>query len=103
MSYIKDITLGEFSNLSYIDLPPKLIEDLKKGKQIQLKDLADISIDDYLAEEKSGEISYKDQDILNVLRKCQSGEYKDYKIVDYYNDNGKSGFVGMPLKLKQES
>ena len=81
MSSIKDITLGEFSNLSYIGLPRKLDEDLKKGVKITLKDLADSEIDYYLDREKSGEISYQEQDILNVLKKCQSGEYKEDSLV----------------------
>ena len=58
MSSIKDITLGEFSNLSYIDLPWDLSEDVNTVGGVTLKDLADIKIDEYLAEEKSGEISY---------------------------------------------
>ncbi|MBS5939134.1 hypothetical protein [Clostridium sp.] len=81
MSSIKDITLSEFSNLSYIELPEDLNKDLKKGEKITLKDLADSSIDYYLEREKSGEISYQEQDILNVLKKCQSGEYKEGTLV----------------------
>ena len=81
MSSIKDITLSEFSNLSYIELPEDLNKDLKKGEKITLKDLADSKIDYYLDREKSGEISYQEQDILNVLKKCQSGEYKEDALV----------------------
>ncbi|TGY41180.1 hypothetical protein E5347_13500 [Clostridium sartagoforme] len=80
MSSIKDITLSEFANLSYVDLPLSLDEDLKKGVKITLKDLADSKIDYYLDREKSGEISYQEQEILNVLKKCQSGEYKDFLV-----------------------
>ena len=58
MNSIKDITLGEFSNLSYVDLPENLEQDVDDGIEVTLKDLADIKIDEYLAEEKSGEISY---------------------------------------------
>ncbi|MBS5940114.1 hypothetical protein, partial [Clostridium sp.] len=100
MSSIKDITLSEFANLSYIDLPLSLDEDLKKGVKITLKDLADSKIDYYLDREKSGEISYQEQDILNVLKKCQSGEYKDYIIKKYENGNNKSGFVGYAIETK---
>ena len=81
MSSIKDITLSEFANLSYVELPNKFEKDLKKGVEIKLKDLADSEIGYYLDREKSGEISYQEQDILNVLKKCQSGEYKEDSLV----------------------
>ena len=100
MSSIKDKTLGEFSNLSYTDLDPKLIEDLDIGVEVTLKDHADICIDYYLEREKSGNLSYQEQDILNVLKKCQSGEYKDYKIKKYENGNNKTGFVGYAIETK---
>ena len=81
MSSIKDTTLGEFVNLSYVELPKDLKEGLEEGLEIKLKDLADRKIDYYLEREKSGEISYQEQDILNVLKKCQSGGYKEVSLV----------------------
>ena len=100
MSSIKDITLGEFANLSYVDLTDKLRKKVQDGIEVTLKDLADSEIDYYLDREKSGEISYQEQDILNVLKKCQSGEYKDYKIKKYENGNNKTGFVGYAIETK---
>ena len=93
MNTIKDISLGEFANLSYVDLPYELDVKVKNTANITLEELADSCIDKY-----SNEESYQKQDILNVLRKYQSGEYKDYKIVDYDNDNGKTGFVGYAIE-----
>ncbi len=71
MDYIKDITLGEFANLSYIDLPEDFNKDLKKDIEIPLSDFADSCIGYYLDKEKSGEISCQEQDILNTLRQDQ--------------------------------
>ena len=93
MSVIKDRTLGDFSNLAYVELNSDLEEKVRNGVGVTLKELADSCIDKY-----SNEESYQKEDILNVLRKCQSGEYKDYKIVDYDNDNGKTGFVGYAIE-----
>ena len=81
MSSIKDITLGEFSNLSYIDLPSELQAKVDSEIGVTLKDLADSKIGYYLDREKRGNISYQEQDILNVLKKCQSGEYKEDALV----------------------
>lgn len=100
MREIKDVTLGEVANLSYIDLPTDLGDELKKGGEITLKDLSEFCIDDYLDKEKNGTISYQEQDILNTLKKCQDGEYKDYKIKGYENDNGNTGFVGYAIETK---
>ena len=100
MSSIKDITLGEFANLSYVDLPSELMAKIDSEIGVTLKELADSKIDYYLDREKSGEISYQEQDILNVLKKCQSGEYKDYIIKDYENDNSKTGFVGYAIETR---
>ena len=80
MSSIKDKILGEFQNLSYVDLPRELKKKIGKGMEVTLKDLADSEIGYYLDREKSGEISYQEQEILNVLKKCQSGEYKDFLV-----------------------
>lgn len=52
MDYIKDITLGEFANLSYIDLPEDFNKDLKKDIEIPLSDFADSCIGYYLDKEK---------------------------------------------------
>lgn len=94
MSSIKDITLGEFSNLSYIDLPRDLEIDLDSGREIPLKEFADRCMEQIEAIEDP----LRKQEIQDVVSKCQNGEYKDYKIVYYDNDNGKSGFVGYAIE-----
>ncbi|MBB6716888.1 hypothetical protein [Clostridium gasigenes] len=95
---IRDIDLANLSNLSYLDIPPKLEWKFKKSGEISMKDFADHYLRPDIMKDEFDLSNIQDQAKIAALKECQTGAYKDFKIVDYQNNNGGDGFVGFAIE-----
>ena len=113
MNEINDVILSELSQISYIDVPNKLKDKFNQYKEyinlgievqpITLQEFSQaalLELDNYFKiNEDTGEYSQGDKYAISLLEKYSSEEYSSVKIIDYKNDNGKSGYVGYALEF----
>ncbi|MBB6716901.1 hypothetical protein, partial [Clostridium gasigenes] len=85
---IRDVDLANFSNLSYLDIRDKLQVIFDKSGEISMKDFADYYLRPDIMKAEFDLSNIQDQAKIAALKECQTGAYKDFKIVDYQNNNG---------------
>ncbi|MBB6716884.1 hypothetical protein [Clostridium gasigenes] len=95
---IRDIDLANFSNLSYLNIPPELWRQLKDLGELSMKEFADYYLSDEVMKKEFDLSDINDQAKIAALKECQTGAYKNFKIVDYQNNNGGDGFVGFAIE-----
>ncbi|MBB6716894.1 hypothetical protein [Clostridium gasigenes] len=95
---IRDVDLANFSNLSYLNILDKLKDKFEQSGELSMKYFADYYLRPDIMKDNFDLSDINDQAKIAALKECQTGAYKDFKIVDYQNNNGGDGFVGFAIE-----
>ncbi|MBB6716902.1 hypothetical protein, partial [Clostridium gasigenes] len=95
---IRDVDLANFSNLSYLDIKFDIKDKFEQSGELSMKDFADYYLRSDIMKDEFDLSNIQDQAKIAALKECQTGAYKDFKIIDYQNNNGGDGFVGFAIE-----